>query len=215
MTETVVLVPGIGLGGLDLYVLARLLRKHGYIVKTFWRNPWRRDLAGTAQLLSEMLAIQETEKPHLVAHSLGGLVVQQMLRDNLQQKVGRIVLLGVPLSGCLAARRVMKVPGGRWFIGKALASVATKTDSHFPVGLEIGSIAGNFNFLLGLILCPRKQNDTLVCVEETKHPDVSAHCVLFVSHTSLVLSEEVSKNADCFIRTGAFLVNSEKAVEKL
>lgn len=206
MVETVILVPGIGLSGIEFFVLARHLRNHGYRVKIFWKNPWRQGLAANAKALNHMLAEQQTKMHHLVAHSLGGLVALQMLHDYPQQQVGRVVMLGTPLLGCLAARRVLRIPGGHWVIGETLASVCTKSDLPFPAAYGVGCIAGRLNFGLGLALCPHKPNDTLVCVEETQHPHLSAHCVLFVSHTSMLFSKQVSERVVTFLRSGVFSV---------
>jgi pimeloyl-ACP methyl ester carboxylesterase len=204
MTETVILVPGIGLGGSELLVLAWHLRRSGLRVEIFWKNPWRCSLAASAQALHQMLQARQIEMPHLVAHSLGGQVALQMLRDYPQQRVGRIVLLGTPLSGCLAARRMLRLPGGRWILGEALASVCGQPAPPFSFSWEIGAVAGRLNFLLGLVLCPHRHNDTLVCVEETQHPDLRDHCVLLVSHTSMLLSKRVSARIICFLRSGTF-----------
>ena len=198
------MVPGIGLGGSELLVLAWRLRQGGYRVKIFWKNPWRRSLGASAAALHQWLAEQQIETPHVVAHSLGGWVVLQLLRDYPQQQVGRIVMLATPISGCLAARRVLRIPGGRIVLGEALASVCSEPDLSFPPKCDIGVIAGRLNLLLGLVLCPRKPNDTLVCIQETQHPDLADHCVLPVSHTSILLSRQASERVTCFLRSGVF-----------
>jgi pimeloyl-ACP methyl ester carboxylesterase len=203
MTETVILVPGIGLGGVEFFMLVRRLRKQGYCVKIFWKNPWRGELTDNAKALYQMISSQQTAKTHLVAHSLGGLVVLQMLQDYPQQKVARVVLLGSPISGCLAARRVLRLPSGRWLLGKTLTITCTNPIA-FPKECVVGSIAGRLNFLLGLFLCPHKNNDTLVCVEETLHPELTDHCVLNVTHSSMLLSRQVGSQVINFIGNGVF-----------
>jgi pimeloyl-ACP methyl ester carboxylesterase len=198
------------MGGLELVVLARHLRREGYRVTIFWRNPWQGNLTDQAKALYQMLVGQQNETPHLVAHSMGGRVVLQMLQDYPQQEVGRIVLLGTPLGGCLAAKRIMRIPGGHYVLGKALSFVGSNPVVAFPEGREIGSIAGRFNFLLGVVFCPHKPNDTLVCVEETRHPHLADHCVLRVSHTSMLFSHPVSKQVVSFLRRERFSFDSSK-----
>ena len=108
MSDTIILVPGIGLGGFEFLMLARQLRKQQYNVKIFWKNPWRTSLASSAKALHDFLSKQPTS--HLVAHSFGGVVVLKMLQDYPQLVVGNVVMLGSPLAGCLAAQRVLKIP---------------------------------------------------------------------------------------------------------
>jgi pimeloyl-ACP methyl ester carboxylesterase len=205
MSETVVLVPGIGFGGCELFFLARCLRQHGYVVKIFWKNPWRCSLSASADALYSMLMTRPIAKTHLVAHSLGGFVVLQLLRDYPHLSIARIVFLGVPLSGCLAAQRVSRIPGGRRLLGQALGSICWNPSSSFPTQVEVAAIAGKLNFLLGFLLCPHKQNDTLVCVEETYHSDLKSTCVLPVSHTSMLFSKQVINYVKRFIDRGTFV----------
>ena len=204
ITNTIVLVPGIGLGGAELLYLAWQLRRSGYQARIFWTNPWRGDLAAKASALHRLLTQNEIETPSFVAHSFGGPIVLRFMHDYPNFKVGRSVMLGSPLTGCIAARRVMRIPGGRWIVSEALASTASEPDLSITAGCETGSIAGRANVLLGLFLCPRQPNDTIICVEETKHPGLTAHCVLFVSHTGMLVSRQVSERVVRFLRTGRF-----------
>lgn len=180
MKETMILIPGIGLGGIEFLLLAARLRREGFRVKTFWQTPWRRALADTARDLQAKLRKVEAEegatRPHLVAHSLGGLLVLQMLCDYPRLQVGRIVMLGVPLTNCIAARRTLRVPGGRLLIGPALAAHCLHPDLPIPDGYEVGGIAGSINLLLGHLLCPGKTNDTLVCEQDDRLSNPTKAC---------------------------------------
>ena len=206
--ETVILIPGIGLGGIEFVFFAARLRRKGFHVVTFWKTPWRRPLADTARdlyaKLQEVTSVAGAHKLHLVGHSLGGLLVLQMLRDFPHQQVGRIVMLGTPLTGCIAARRTLKVPGGRLLLGQALTSFCLCPDLEIPTDCVVGSIAGRINLLLGYLLCPSRSNDTLVCLEETWHPKLTAHCVLPLSHFNMVNSPEVCRQVAIFLRKSAF-----------
>ncbi len=212
--ETVILIPGIGLGGIEFLLFAARLRREGFTVRTFWKTPWRRPLADTARYLQAKLrkveAEEGVERPHLVGHSLGGLLALQLLRDYPQQQLGRIVMLGAPLTNCIGAQRTLRVPGGRLLLGPALVAHCLHPDLPSPDGIEVGSIAGSLHLVLGHLLCPGKTNDTLVCEEETWHPDLTAHCVLPVSHISMVNSPEVSRQVAIFLRKGVFDVEAKE-----
>ena len=201
----VVLVPGIGLGGTELLWLAGRLRGKGYRVRIFWWNPWRRTLNRSSEELHRTLSAIDSPEIYLIAHSLGGLVSLRTLQDHPDARVRRMVALGSPLNGCVAARRVLRCPGGRWLLGEAATSIAFGTKLSVPEGCEVGSIAGAFNLLFGFLLCPRRRNDTLICVEETRHEALTDHCTLWVSHTSMLLSTRVSDQIVSFLRTGRFI----------
>lgn len=204
MTEMVVLVPGVGFGGLELRLLARHLRRAGFWVEIFRHASGRPTLADSAEALHEWVFSQRSDAVHFVAHSLGGLIVFQMFAAHPKQRPGRIVTLGIPLQGCLAARRVLAVPGGRWLLSKSVAAVFSDELPPLPPKREIGSIAGRLNFIFGWLLALRQPNDTLICVEESRHPKIAAHVVLPVSHSGLLLSGRVGRCVVNFLRTGAF-----------
>lgn len=64
--------------------------------------------------------------------------------------------------------------------------------------------AGRINFLPGLPLAPGRANDSLICVDETRHPGLTDHRVLPVSHSSMLLCPRVAGYVHRFLRTGAF-----------
>ena len=204
MAETVVLVPGIGLGGIEMLTLERRLRQSGYDTRVFRHLPGRCSLAASADRLQRMVGSLEADTLHFVAHSLGGLVVLQMFVEYPEQRPGRIVLLGTPLLGCLAARRTLALPGGQWLVGQGMASVCSGPSLPLPPGRQVGVIAGRINVVFGLFLAPRKANDTLICVEESRHPELTDHAVLPVSHGSILLSSRAAQYTVQFLRIGAF-----------
>ena len=204
MAEKVVLVPGIGFGGAEMRLLARRLRHSGYDTTVFPHLPGRCPLAASADKLQRAVASLEADTVHFVGHSLGGLGVLQMFADYPQQRPGRIVTLGSPLLGCLAARRTLALPGGHCLVGPGMSSACDGPFLPLPPGRQVGAIAGRLNILFGFLLAPGRANDTLICVEESRHPEITDHAVLPVSHGSMLLSSSVARYAAHFLRTGAF-----------
>jgi pimeloyl-ACP methyl ester carboxylesterase len=203
--ESVVLVPGVGFGGIELQILATRLRVAGFQAHTFWRSPDRSSLAAGAEALHRWLTEQSLEAPHFVAHSLGGLETLEMLRRFPLQKCARIVLLGSPLGGCLAARRVARLPSGRWGLGQTVCSIFSGANLPLPSGTEVGALAGRLNCLLGLFLCPGHANDTLICVDETRHPGLADHTTVLCSHAGMLVSTLAATRVVNFLRFGRFV----------
>ena len=208
MRETVILVPGLALGGVELAVLGWRLRRQGFDTRTFWTNPWRGNLAAKAVGLRHMLTSHGIDAPSFVGHSFGGRIVMEFLNDYPEARAGRVVTLGTPLTGCSAAQRVLTLPGGRWILGEAVTTAASRPFPSIPTGRAVGSIAGRANLLLGLWLCPRQPSDTVIGVEETWHPELAAHCVLWVSHISILVSARTASQVVEFLRTGRFSADS-------
>src|SRR5690606_29087673 len=92
-----ILVPGLGFGGAEFFVLAPRLRRFGYRVVVFRHLAWRGSLADKARALGALVANVDGGAPHLVAHSMGGNIVLEMIRLRPDLATGRIVLLGTPL----------------------------------------------------------------------------------------------------------------------
>ena len=61
----------------------------------------------------------DIERIHFVTHSLGGILVRQYLSENEIPELGRVVMLGPPNQGSLAADEMADVPGYDWLNGPA------------------------------------------------------------------------------------------------
>jgi pimeloyl-ACP methyl ester carboxylesterase len=210
MCDTVVLVPGLGLGGAEMALLAKRLRRRGYCTRIFWHSPWRHSLADKAALLHRFVAALDGRAVHFVAHSFGGLLVLQLFNDYPHQRPGRIVMLGVPVNGSLAARSVAKWPLGHLLLGGYAAPGPAGAHGRLLPGREVGGIAGKVNLVFGWLFGLAWPNDTLVSAEEALHDDMRDTVVLTVSHSSMLLSGRVMRCVDSFLKTGAFAGYSQR-----
>jgi pimeloyl-ACP methyl ester carboxylesterase len=200
----VVLVPGLGLVGLEFALLARRLRRCGYDARIFWHCPSRGSPQDRAASLQRWLSVREADVVHFVGHSFGGLLVLRLFAEYPERQPGRIVMLGVPVNGSAAARRVVRWPFGRWLLGRYVSRDGELAVQALPDGREIGGIAGTLNFLVGWLLGVGRPNDTLVSVEEALHAGMQDTRVLLVSHASTLLSRTVGRCVDSFLKTGRF-----------
>lgn len=208
MTESVILVPGLGLGGAEMFVLSSRLRKRGVAVTVFRHFPWRGTFPDKANALGTMLDQLDASVVHFIGHSLGGLIVLDFLNRRPRQRPGRVLLLGSPINGSVAAQRFLTLPLGRLLVGMCMASAASGPSLPLPPDREVGSIAGWVNLAVGWLLWLPRPNDSLVAVCETERPDMKDSRVLAVSHVGMILSRRVADLAATFLRTGTFAPGS-------
>jgi pimeloyl-ACP methyl ester carboxylesterase len=203
-SETVVLVHGLWMKGPEMVLLRRRLQRAGYRVYQFSYRSVARDLGENARCLNAFLRRVEGETVHLVAHSLGGLVVRRLFHDFPVQRPGRIVTLGSPHSGSYVADRMAVSGFFRHLLGRSLSAL---TGELYPWQgqRELGSIAGILSFGVGMLL--RKMpspNDGTVTVVSTCLPNMSDHVALKASHMGLLFSRKVSEQVIAFLSRGSF-----------
>lgn len=149
---------------------------------------------------------------HLVGHSLGGLLILRALERAAQRATplppGRVVLLGSPVAGSDAAVALMHRPVLGRALGHSAAALAGATFAGNPFaggGRDIGIIAGNRPTGLGRFLAHfQEPNDGTVAVRETQLEGAVDRIVLPVSHTGMLLSGRVAREAAQFLRHGRF-----------
>jgi len=205
--ETIILVHGLWMTGLEMSLLRRHFQNQGYAVHRFSYHMVRRSLATNCQLLRDFIARHAGETTHVVAHSLGGVLALHTLRHYPELPVERVVCLGSPLVGSEAGRRILRYKPGRTIIGKTLPEGIFEYPLREWQGTQqVGVIAGTrwgvgFGLVLGHLPRP---NDGLIAVAETCLPGIQDHLELPVSHNGMLLSRQTADQSHCFLQHGSF-----------
>ncbi|MDH5326339.1 MAG: putative lipase [Gammaproteobacteria bacterium] len=205
--STVVLVHGLWVNGWDMLLLQWRLHRAGYITHRFSYPTVRKNLSENAATLNQFLQSLNTDPIHLVAHSLGGLVLRQTLHDYPQLPIGRVVTLASPHRTSLSAYGVSRVPWlGKLLLGKSIdQGVFAKDGTPWGPCHEWGSVAGTRSVGLGRLFAKLPlPNDGTVTVEETQMEGLQDHIVLPVNHMGMSFNKEVAKQVMCFLETGHF-----------
>jgi len=94
--------------GFALSLLSYRLKRCGFEVMLFSYSSTHRDVTTNAANLTRFIETCNANLIPLVGHSLGGLVIRQMLHDTpeLSSRIGRIVTMGTPHNGSEVARRL-------------------------------------------------------------------------------------------------------------
>ena len=190
----VALVHGLWMGRWAMWPLAHRLRKAGFEPVTFGYATRARP-AENAERIARWLDEQSTPPQHVVAHSLGGVVLAHLFDryPSSHPPGARIVLLGSPLAGSRVARRLAEWRVGRWLLGDSLeAGLAyggpawTAPDTLMLAGTRP---IGPGRLVPGALDSP---NDGTVNVAETRDPGLAAHRCLPVNHFALLWSGQAA-----------------------
>jgi pimeloyl-ACP methyl ester carboxylesterase len=113
MTSEVILVHGLWVPAAVMTLLAARLARSGYVAHRF-AYEGRAPLESNIERLARYV---DGRGAHLVGHSLGGVLIYDMLTRHPQLSSGSVVLLGAPVRGCYAGRRFGTHALGRWLLG--------------------------------------------------------------------------------------------------
>jgi pimeloyl-ACP methyl ester carboxylesterase len=164
MTREVVLVPGLWVPAAVMALLARRLSRAGYRPHLFGyrgRRPFESNVERLARFARERCGAGEA---HFVGHSLGGVLVLETLNRCADLGVSSAVLLGAPVRGCLAGRRLGRAGVGRWMMG-ACQRLWDERGASWQRRAPLGVVAGTRPLGLGRALGPLPgSNDGVVCV---------------------------------------------------
>ena len=205
--ECVVVVHGLWMHGFtSLPMAGHLRRKMHCPVYPFDYWSTLRSLDHNSDRLFDYCQTLDEHTVHLVGHSLGGLVVVNMLNRHDFDRPGRVVAIGSPFAHSESGKRFAKIP----LLGKALGRSITPAHSREPMayrgGREIGVIAAakprGPGKILGSMDAP---HDGIVFADETRLP--GAKEILEMpdqTHTTSYFSRRAADRAADFLRDGKF-----------
>jgi pimeloyl-ACP methyl ester carboxylesterase len=191
--------------GAEGFLLRQRLSTYGLSVSAF---RYGTTCDGLEQVVSALSVQIRAHGPQvrLFGHSLGGLIILRCLAAYPQLSIGPVLLLGSPVNGSRAARRLARVPGAGWVFGEAAAvELLETTPRQWARTSPIGIVAGDWSFGLGAILADLPApHDGAVTVAETQLDGATDHRVYHVNHIGLLTSASVARAAAGFLNSGQF-----------
>ena len=200
--------------------LAEYVRAHGdweviNLQYASTRNPIGEHAAAMKKVIDRLGP--EVTEIHIVAHSLGNLVVRHYLHDNTDSATGkqgdprikRMVMLGPPNQGSRLARLLNSSMAFNTVCGPSGAQLSSgwkKLETNLATPkFEFGIIAGGDidgssydNVLLS------GMDDLTVSVAETQLPGASDTLIVPALHGSLMRLESVHAVTTCYLKNGYF-----------
>ncbi len=207
MREVVVFIHGIWMTGAEMVLLRRRLSQCGFDCLNFRYQSLRRTPRENATNLNNYLHTIQADVIHLVAHSLGGIVVLHLFDKYPQQKPGRVVMMGTPIRGSEVAR---KVSSSRWlehFLGRSTERGLLGDAPRWQSDRALGMIAGTEGFGVGkLVMLGKLQepNDGTVPLATTCSSGITDHLALPYSHHGMLFARPVAQAVCQFLQSGSF-----------
>lgn len=206
--EIVILVHGLWMNGWDMSLLRLRLEHAGYDARRFSYRSLRSTPLENAMDLNGYIQTLNAPVIHLVAHSLGGLVVRHLFHEYPRQRPGRVVTLGTPHQPSSAARALSEFPLTRELLGKSTVNGLLGNAPPWNNEQELGCIAGDLRLGMGVFIPGvTSPGDGTVAVVETYLDGMKDHTVVHASHTGLLFSKYAADQVIHFLQTGLFKIS--------
>jgi pimeloyl-ACP methyl ester carboxylesterase len=202
--DQVVLVPGLWMPGAAMGLLATRLSRRGYATRLFGyrgRSPLESNVERLASFARDSL---HGRPAHFVGHSLGGVLIFETLNRHPGIAAASATLIGAPVAGSLAGRRLGRAGIGRWMMG-ACSELWEAHTARWTHEAPLGVIAGTAPWGLGRVLGRIPEaNDGVVCVGETAVEGMAARALVPLGHSVLIVSRRVASLVERFVASGRF-----------
>ena len=208
--ELVVVLHGLNRTSRAMEKMAAALAQEGYTVLNCNYPSRTASIATLAEGVHQDITpyLADAEAVHFVTHSMGGIVLRQMLQEHPLPNMGRAVMLAPPnqgseLTDALGAWRVY-----RWVNGPSGDELGTTTNSiHHRLGtpeFPLGVIAGDrtLNPLYSWII--PGADDGKVAIERTKVEGMADFRCLHVTHTWMMRNPQVIRQTIHFLKNACF-----------
>lgn len=203
--ENVVFIHGLWMVGADMYRLRQRVRQCGF--KTFQFNypSIRKSPVESAEKLKQFIDANGLDQAHIVAHSLGGLVVRHFFSMHPERITGNVITLGTPHCGSIVAEKLTQSRLGRMMLGKSTEQGLLGDVPGWDVKNKLGIIAGIGGIGIGRVIVKYTEvSDGSVMLSETKLTGMSDYLVTDSGHIGLLYNKRVAKQVCLFLREGRF-----------
>jgi len=188
------------------------LHQEGYTTVSVPYGSFRYNLEDIATQVNNAVEgwIQAGRKVHFVTHSLGGVVLRQLLETSLsgheQLNIGRVVMLAPPNHGSEIVDWLGKGPL-KYLLGPAGTFLRSEHmaeySPNFPEEIESAVIMGDRSTLPLFRKLLEAENDGIVSVNKGKLEGAKEFKIVHADHTFISSEPEVLTMIQHFLKTGA------------
>jgi pimeloyl-ACP methyl ester carboxylesterase len=204
LNREVVLVPGLWMPSAAMGLLAARLARDGYSTRVFAYRGRSSPDANVERLRGFVRQWLEGRPGHFIGHSLGGVLILEMLSRHPEIPAASALLIGSPVRGCHAGRRFALARIGRWMMGAA-RPLWEEREARWQRPEPLGVIAGTQPLGLGRALGRLSgPNDGVVRVAETEVQGMRDRVLVPLGHSALIVARRVALLAERFMAQGRF-----------
>lgn len=203
--DTVILLHGLWRSVWAMEPLAQYLNRLGYRTINCPYASFKLSLPDMVEKISRVVEeyAQEGGKVHFVTHSLGGVIVRQLLQKLDPEKAGRVVMLAPPHQGSeivdwLQSNRLHGIlgPAGKFLSTKSMAGLESSLPDQVPVAVIMGK-QSLLPFFRGML---ENHNDGIVSVASGQVQGVNIFQVVDADHTFITSHPQVMEMTANFLR---------------
>lgn len=215
--ETVVLLHGLWRSKNAMNKLQDALVEDGYRVVNVGYPSYRKNLNNLSANVTKQISKHVTpdSKVSFITHSLGGIVLRDILKETTPWGVHRVVMLAPPNNGSEIVQALDKAKLA-WILGPVnkdlLKESVEKLPNSLPQEIDLGIIMGTDSRLWIFNKILPGESDGVVTVEGGKMKGMKDFKTTKNNHTFIMLDNEVVTASRQFIKTGTFALkeNSSK-----
>jgi hypothetical protein len=188
--------------GLEMLYLRFTLWRQGYRVNQFHYHSVLKTPEQNAEKLYQFMSQLDEPVVHLVAHSLGGIVLCHLFDKYEIKQAGKVVMLGSPVKGSALARHINQNVILKYVLGKSVIKGLLGDAPRWHSKRRLSVIAGTKSSGVGMLLARKemqKQNDGTVNLNETQIEQAEEFHLVPQSHFSMLWSHAVAEKINSFL----------------
>jgi triacylglycerol lipase len=208
--ETVVLLHGLARSSGSMKKMKEALSREGYQVLNIDYQSTKYDIPGLAETVRKEIVSKTSgaEKVHFITHSMGGIIVRYIQKNDPLPNIGRVVMLSPPNHGSEVVDSLKDVWPFGLINGPAGKQLGTEKSSMpqtlGPVNFETGIISGDRSInWINSIMIPGT-DDGKVSVESARVDGMKDFLIVHCSHPFIMKDKDVILRCIYFLRNGHF-----------
>ncbi len=212
--EYVVLLHGLARTNKSMDGPGRFLSEQGYQVLNIDYPSRKHEISELAAIVREEVISKTSNasKVHFITHSMGGIILRYIQKNNPLPKLGRVVMLSPPNHGSEIVDKMRKLWIFEWINGPAGKQLGTDKNGLCQrlgrVNFELGVITGDrsINWINSLII--PGSDDGKVSVESAKVECMTDFLVVHASHPFIMNDQTVMEQSVHFLKNGTFNIKT-------
>jgi pimeloyl-ACP methyl ester carboxylesterase len=208
--EVVILLHGLARSSSSMAKMEAALTKEGYTVHNL-DYPSRHQSINTLATMvrAQVKALTKNDDTlHFVTHSMGGILVRTIQKQEPFEKIGRVVMLSPPNQGSELVDTLGEYRAFNWVNGPAGNQLGTDTNGFIAklgsVKFDLGVITGDrsINGINSMII--PGDDDGKVGIESAKVEGMTDYKIIHATHPYIMKNDQAIALTIRFLKSGVF-----------